>query len=727
MPARCLLPLLAVFLATPSAAQFQLVRDVNPVGADGFSAFYIRDGDWPRDDTRAAQFLVYNGEAYFTANDGTAGFELWRTNGTPEGTVRVSDFAPGDGSAFGITSRPAVRYDGRYWITATTGPSEAVIASLEGVDGPTAVYRRIAGNASVVQAVPEMRSLVFNETGEGASAAVCEYTRDTDGDDLPDADYACTYDAFAPVTAGRVVWLDGSGDGAGFGYFLDGTGVWRTGLTKPSTERVGLSQQARDEFGYAVSGTGSGLHRLGSRIYFACNFWDRRSVVEYGSELCVSRGDFDDVALAEDLVEGERGSQPFILGTVGDAFYVVARTEVDDRYPFGLYRGTPDAAGNLSVRLVTEAPRDFSISPTYDSVSLFSLGGKTYFIADSQVAQFTRRRHLFDAETGALVEDLGGDGQIVGGVAVDGRYAYFFGQPSGRSSDPYTLYRFDGTVSEAVGQLPDAAFGSALTPYNGGLLVHAQVDGGDGVYGLGLDVRTVRRRLAAEGALAFAVEYDGAALPLTIETSSLGGAGDVVVTILDTEGEPVSDVPEGASALRRYYRVAVSDSVASVEAALRLSYTDADVAEAGVADEAALEVWRRDGAGWAPLAVASRDAESNTLTTAPVTRLSDLLITGPRGATTSSDSGPTMPPALRVAPNPVHGPASVSVSLSLAAPVRLSVVDALGREVAVLHDGAVAAGDHVFSLRSTSWSSGLYVVRLVAGGTAVTRSLVVAR
>lgn len=42
--------------------------------------------------------LTLSGTLYFTAGD-AAGFELWKSNGTSAGTVRVKDIAPGSGSS----------------------------------------------------------------------------------------------------------------------------------------------------------------------------------------------------------------------------------------------------------------------------------------------------------------------------------------------------------------------------------------------------------------------------------------------------------------------------------------------------------------------------------------------------------------------------------------------------------------------------------------------------
>ena len=57
----------------------RLVKEINP-GTEG---------------SDPAAFVTLDGAAYFRANDGSHGFELWRTDGSEAGTELVIDLNPG--------------------------------------------------------------------------------------------------------------------------------------------------------------------------------------------------------------------------------------------------------------------------------------------------------------------------------------------------------------------------------------------------------------------------------------------------------------------------------------------------------------------------------------------------------------------------------------------------------------------------------------------------------
>ncbi|MDT7855316.1 S8 family serine peptidase [Rubrivirga sp. S365] len=82
---------------------------------------------------------------------------------------------------------------------------------------------------------------------------------------------------------------------------------------------------------------------------------------------------------------------------------------------------------------------------------------------------------------------------------------------------------------------------------------------------------------------------------------------------------------------------------------------------------------------------------------------------------------------LVASPNPVRGRLSVGFGAAEAGPVRASVYDALGREVAVLADGAFEAGRHEVTLEAGSFPSGVYIVRVSVGGDVQTQQVTVVR
>ncbi len=87
----------------------------------------------------------------------------------------------------------------------------------------------------------------------------------------------------------------------------------------------------------------------------------------------------------------------------------------------------------------------------------------------------------------------------------------------------------------------------------------------------------------------------------------------------------------------------------------------------------------------------------------------------------SSETGVT-----GISPNPFSNETSVRFSLGEASDVRLAVYDVLGREVAVLVDGTLEAGQHTATFDARGLSSGTYVYRLVTGQTVQTGRMTLA-
>ncbi len=78
------------------------------------------------------------------------------------------------------------------------------------------------------------------------------------------------------------------------------------------------------------------------------------------------------------------------------------------------------------------------------------------------------------------------------------------------------------------------------------------------------------------------------------------------------------------------------------------------------------------------------------------------------------------------APNPASGTAKLTLALSAPQPVRVEVLDALGRRVVLLHDGVLGAGLHLLTLDAAALPAGLYHVRAIGSGANASQTVIVA-
>jgi len=85
-----------------------------------------------------------------------------------------------------------------------------------------------------------------------------------------------------------------------------------------------------------------------------------------------------------------------------------------------------------------------------------------------------------------------------------------------------------------------------------------------------------------------------------------------------------------------------------------------------------------------------------------------------RGTSTATEQK-AIPDAFALSPiypNPFNPEARFTLRVGQGQTVRVAVYDALGREVAVLHEGVLASGqDHLFTITAAGWPTGMYVLK----------------
>ncbi len=375
-----------------------------------------------------AELVLTGATLFFTGRTQTGGRELWKSDGTTEGTVLVADIRAGAG---GSDPHDLVAFRGRIFFTADNGSSGSELWASDGTSTGTAL-------------VADIRAGSFGSDPRGMTVVGSQMFFS------------------ATSTAGNELWkTDGSGNGTvlvrdivpGIGSSLPGglaavggslffaatsTGIgrelWKSDGTASGTTLV----KDINVSGLAADSSPAGLVAIsGTELVFAADDGI------HGSELWRSDGTAVGTTLLADIHPGTPGSSPSDVVWTGSALLFAARDGDNGRELF-VAHGT--SAGDAALVRNLNPEGGASSAPT----QMIEFRGAVYFVANDGNGSNDHGLELWrsdgTAAGTALFLDIrpGPESSLPAGFTVVGNTMFFaaFTDGSGRE-----LWKTNGTVA----------------------------------------------------------------------------------------------------------------------------------------------------------------------------------------------------------------------------------------------------------------------------------------
>jgi ELWxxDGT repeat protein len=366
-----------------------LVKDIAPRAT----------GDGPGYGRAPGSLTAVGGTLFFTVDDGTHGRELWKSNGTKAGTVLVKDIEHIDNGYGGPSDLTAV--GGTVFFNADNGTHGSELWKSNGTKAGTVLVKDIHPGpyGSYASALTESGGNVFFTARDGTHGPELWKSNGTTAgtvlvkDIRPDA--RGTYGPRSLTNAaGTLFFLLPSEDGT------DGTHLWKSDGTETGTVVVKELQVTVED-----PDTDSPLTAVGSEVYFTAEDG------AYGSELWKSDGSETGTALVKDIRPGVYDSGPSHLASVDDTVFFTAR---DGAHGPELWKSDGTQTGTALVKDIGPGT-----SGGYGPTSLTGVGGNLFMAAvDGARGSELWKSNGTEAGT-VLVKDINAGGAFT--VAPKGR------------------------------------------------------------------------------------------------------------------------------------------------------------------------------------------------------------------------------------------------------------------------------------------------------------------
>ncbi|NMO19769.1 HYR domain-containing protein [Pyxidicoccus fallax] len=315
-----------------------------------------------------SSFTAVGDTVFFVLDDGWTGTELWKTNGTALGTMLVKNINLGSGENPGAPAYPSwlTPMNGVLYFTADSGDERSRLWRSDGTEDGTVRVVSSAGSAlgesrwlvnlhgTLVFAgsTPDQGSELWRSDGTEAGTVLIRDSNPGPGD------FLTPWGGMSPTVSNGVVFFMGN-DG------MSGPELWKSDGTEAGTVRV------RDIAPGEGGSEPSEARDVNGTLFFMAN--DGMS----GPELWKSDGTEAGTVLVRDIAPGPGGSSPSTFAVLGDTLFFLADDGVSGRE---LWKSDGTEVGTVRVRDLRPGAASSSMQ------ELVVVGSTLYFGADDGVS-----------------------------------------------------------------------------------------------------------------------------------------------------------------------------------------------------------------------------------------------------------------------------------------------------------------------------------------------------
>lgn len=372
-----------------------MVKDINP------TRDYYDDPNY----SSPEYFSPFKGEVYFRASDGEHGYELWKTDGTEEGTIMVKDISVGSSGSMNPTSSTKfVEYkDELYFAAQLDYDTGLELWKTDGTETGTVMVKDILpedGKSSYPKELINFNDLLFFVAKTNNNNYEIWSTDGTDTNTLPLSNLPAEQ---KPKTEEMMVFNNML---IFKGELNNGLELWKTDGTEVGTQEI------KD----INPGTGWGAPYEDKMVELNGELYFKGETEELGYELWKTDGTEEGTVLVKDINEGTNSSTPSFLCVYDDKVFFAAKNSdsgtqlwTSDGTADGtvLYYGHSDnGTGNPRNLIVNNNRFYFTLNTSvFGQPYLYSMGSSEETPVAHQALDFTFKTYERDFGTFFTLKD----------------------------------------------------------------------------------------------------------------------------------------------------------------------------------------------------------------------------------------------------------------------------------------------------------------------------------